>query len=166
MAQVLDVGGLIQKLAMVEEEGAAFYESLARRTGNEKIRKLAQMMMRAERMHRLAFLKLSAKLEARRAAAKPADKLTADFRRYILALIDHRIFLSPEQAATAAQNLADENEAIDMAIGFERDNILLLRECREIAGVEGRKLIDKFIEQEKTHIVALQKARAILSESA
>ncbi|MBI5116074.1 hypothetical protein HZA56_06340 [Candidatus Poribacteria bacterium] len=164
MPQTLDMGGLIKKLAMIEEEGVAFYASLARHTTNEKIRKLAGMMTRAEKIHQIAFLRLSAKIEARRGAVKPADKLSADFRQYILALIDHRIFLSPEQASVTAGNLTNEHEAVDMAIGFEKENILLLRECREIAGIEAKRLIDKFIEQEKRHIIALQKARVILSQ--
>ncbi|UCD57605.1 MAG: hypothetical protein JSV16_00410, partial [Candidatus Hydrogenedentota bacterium] len=115
--------------------------------------------------HQLRFENLSQNFERRRKTKRP-DKITADLRQYILALIDHRIFLTPGQARTAAANITDENEAVDMAIRFEKENILLLRECREIVRGGTRKLIETFIEQEKSHVRSLEKIRKELSKSA
>jgi rubrerythrin len=158
MAQALDVLGLVRKLALIENEGASFYESLAQHTASEKVRKLARTMARVERGHQQRFEDVAQKLEKRK-SAQPPDKLTASVRQYLLALIDHRIFLDPEQARILATTLNDENEAVDIAIRFEKENILLLAECREIVRGATRKLIERFIEQERAHIRSLQRIR-------
>lgn len=158
MAQALDVLGLVRKLALIEHEGASFYESLAQHATNEKIRKLALTMARVEKGHQQRFENVAQKLATRK-SAQPPDKLTASVREYLLALIDHRIFLDPEQARTLAATLKDENEAVDIAIRFEKENILLLGECREIVRGTTRKLIERFIEQERAHIRSLQRIR-------
>lgn len=165
MAGILDIAELVKKLALIEEEGVAFYESLAQHTGNEKIEKLARMMARVEKRHQTRFEKLSETLRKRK-AKKPSGKMDADLQGYILALIDHRIFNSPEHADTIAANLADENEAVDMAIQFEKENILLLLECREVVRGEERKLVERFIEQEKSHVLSLQEVRRQLAKMA
>ncbi|RJP15636.1 MAG: hypothetical protein C4520_19885 [Candidatus Abyssobacteria bacterium SURF_5] len=161
MAEVLDIIELIKKLALIEAEGVGFYRSLAEHAGDENIKKLARMMARAEENHRQGFIEVAEKLERRRKTARPS-KVTGDLRQYIIELIDHRIFLSPEQAATLARNVANLDEAVDMAIKFEKENILLLQECREIAAGTTRKIIDKIIQQERKHVIGLRKARVQL----
>ncbi len=163
MAQALDIVKLMEKLAAIEEEGVAFYESLAKHTKNGKVRKLAQMMTRVEKRHQLRFEEL-ARTASKRKKTKPLDEVTADVRQYIHALIDHRIFHTPEHAAKIAANLDDENEAVDMAVQFEKENILLLLECGSIARGEARKSIKTFIEQERAHIRSLQRLRRQLAK--
>ena len=163
MAQVLDIVKLMEKLAAIEEEGVAFYESLARHTKNEKIRKLARTMGRVEKRHQLRFEKL-AESASKGKKPKPLDDVTAGVRQYIHALIDYRIFHTPEHAAKIAANLDDENEAVDMAVQFEKENILLLLECGSIVRGEARKFIKTFIEQERAHIRSLQRLRRQLAK--
>jgi rubrerythrin len=155
----------IKKLALIEAEGVGFYRSLAEHADDERIKKLSRMMARAEESHRQGFEELAHLLERRKKSA-PSSKISADLRQYILALIDHRIFLSPEQAATLAKNVENLDEAVNVAIKFEKENILLLQECREISGGNTKKLLDTIIGQERKHIVGLQKAKQKLSRGA
>ncbi|GAB4348404.1 MAG: ferritin family protein [Candidatus Abyssubacteria bacterium] len=164
MAQILDIAGLVKKLVLIEAEGVAFYEALVEHTDNAKVKELARMMARAERGHKEGFEKLAKKLEGRRKTKTP-EGLEESIQRYILALIDHRIFLSPEQAATAAKNYPDLKSAVDMAIRFEKENILLLRECLDIVNRQEKKIIQMIIEEERAHILGLQRAAKELSTS-
>ncbi len=161
MAEVLDLVQLVRKLVLIESEGVGFYRSLAEHAGDERIRKLSSMMARAEQAHKEGFEKLAVTLEKRK-SKKPLSKISGEMRRYVLDLVDHRIFLSPEQAATLAQNVGDLNEAVDIAINFEKENILLLMECAQIASGSTRKFINLIIQQERKHIVGLRRARAHL----
>lgn len=163
MAEILDIVELVRTLASIEGEGVAFYKSLARHTKIAKVKKLSETMARVERRHQLRFEELSQSLEKKRKATS-SDKMNAELRQYFMALIDHRVFDNPEGAARIAKNLADGDEAVDIAIRFEKDNILLLLECKTIFRGEARKLIDTFIGQEKAHIRSLQKIRAQLAQ--
>jgi rubrerythrin len=149
---------------LIEQEGVAFYESLDKYTKNEKIKKLAKTLARVEKSHQKRFEQLSQDLEKRKRTKSPSA-MTPEIRQYLLALIDHRIFLSPDQARIAAENLADENEAVDLAVRFEKENILLLIECRELVRGAARKLIETFIGQEKAHVRSLEKIRKQLAQS-
>ena len=160
MTQALDIRELVRKLAEIEGEGVAFYESLAEHTGNDKIRKLARTLTRVEKVHQQRFEEI---LEGMGESKEPTDKTTAEVREYIHTLIDHRIFHTPEHAAKMAANLTDENEAIDIAMGFEKENILLLIECGTILSGEAREMVKTFIEQEKAHLRSLKKIREQLA---
>jgi rubrerythrin len=162
MAEILDIVELLGRLASIEGEGVAFYKSLAQHTQNAKVKKLGETLARVERRHQLRFEELSKSLEKKRKATS-SDKMDAELRQYFMTLIDHRVFDSPEGAATIAKNLADGDEAVDIAIRFEKDNILLLLECKTLFRGEARKLIDTFIGQEKEHIRSLQKIRTHLA---
>ncbi len=161
MVQALDIISLIEKLASIEEEGVAFYESLARHTENDKIGKLAHTMAGVEKRHQRRFEKLAQTMK-KNIATVAVDQVTASIRNYIHTLIDHRIFDSPEHASKLAKKLTDENEAVKMAIQFEKENILLLMECATITSGKTRAIIKTFIEQEKAHIRSLQRIGAQL----
>ena len=161
MSQALDIRKLVGRLALIESEGVAFYQSLAKHTENEKIRKLATTMAKVEKIHQQRFEKLHGNLAAEDEAP---DETTAEVREYIHALIDHRIFDSPEQAARLAANVTDENEAIDIAINFEKENILLLIECGTVLTGNDREMVKTFIKQEKEHVRSLGRIREHLAK--
>jgi len=160
MEQALDIRGLVERLAVIESEGVAFYRSLAKHTGNEKIKKLAATMAKVEKAHQERFENLAQNMAEEEA---PLDETTLEVREYIHALIDHRIFHTPEHAAKLAANITDENEAVAMAINFEKENILLLVECGTILSGDAREWVKKFIEQEKAHVLSLKRIREQLA---
>ena len=161
MSQALDIRKLVGSLALIESEGVAFYQSLAEHTENEKIRKLAVTMAKVEKIHQRRFEKLHGNLAAE---AEALDETTAEVREYIHALIGHRIFDTPEQAARLAANVTNENEAIDIAINFEKENILLLVECGAILTGDAREMVKTFVKQEKEHVRSLIGIREQLSK--
>jgi rubrerythrin len=162
MDQALDIRELVGWLAVIESEGVAFYQSLAKHAGNEKVRKLATTMAKVEKLHQQRFEKLRDNLPAE---AETLDETTAEVREYIQALINHRIFDTPEHAAKLAARITDENEAVDMAINFEKENILLLVECGAILRGDDREMVKTFVEQEKEHVRSLEKIRKQLAAS-
>lgn len=161
MEQALDIKKLVEKLASIESEGVAFYRSLAEHTGNEKIKKLAATMAKVERVHQKRFEELGRTMASEEG---PSGKEAAEVREYIHTLIDHRIFHTPEHAAKVAASMTDENEAVAMAINFEKENILLLVECGTILSGDAREMVKKFIKQEKDHVLSLKRIREKLAK--
>ena len=160
MEQVLDIRELVKRLGLIESEGVAFYQSLAKHTGNEKIRKLALTMAKVEAVHQRRFEELEQNMGKTEGSV---DDTTAEVREYIHTLIAHRIFHTPEHAAKLAASITDENEAIDIAINFEKENILLLLECGAILSGDARELVKTFVKQEKDHVLSLKRIREQLA---
>jgi rubrerythrin len=161
MDQALDIRELVRILASIESEGVAFYRSLAKHTGNEKIKKLAVTMAKVEKIHQERFEDLARNMAKEEG---PRDEAAAEVREYIHTLIDHRIFHTPEHAAKLAASMTDENEAVAMAINFEKENILLLVECGAILSGDARELVKTFIKQEKDHVLSLKRIREQLAK--
>ena len=92
------------------------------------------------------------------------SEAAAEVREYLHTLIDHRIFHTPEHAAKLAASITDENEAVAMAINFEKENILLLVECGAILSGDARELVKTFIKQEKDHVVSLKRIQKQLAK--
>jgi rubrerythrin len=161
MEQALDIRHLVKRLASIEGEGVAFYQSLAKHSRNEKIKKLALTMVKVEQSHQRRFEELERNMGN---VEDAANEITAEVREYIHTLIDHRIFHTPEHAAKLAASITDENEAIDMAINFEKENILLLFECGAILSGEARDMVKTFITQEKQHVISLKRIREQLAK--
>ncbi len=124
---------------------------------------LAKTMARVEKEHQTRFESLYRNLKNQKKAKAP-DEVADSVRQYVLSLIDCRIFHSPEHAEKIAKNLTNPNEAVDMAIRFEKENLLLLIECRAIVQGEAKKVVETFMLQEKDHIISLQKIRKTLEK--
>ena len=74
---------------------------------------------------------------------------------YFKALIDTKVFPDSSEGKNLTQELEDEIGAIHIAISIEKDNILYFQEIREFVPENEREIINKLINEEKTHILKL-----------
>jgi len=82
---------------------------------------------------------------------------------YMKALADERVFRKDIQPQDIARSLKTPNEALDVAIGFEKDSIIFLYEMREMVGESQSEAIEKLLTEEKTHIRKLSEMKASLA---
>jgi rubrerythrin len=54
-----------------------------------------------------------------------------------------------------AEELEDEEEALRMALGFEKDTLLFYYDLREMLPAKERETVDKIIREEKSHALRL-----------
>ena len=139
-----------QVAAQLEAAGREYYETIARETADEMIRKLCTRLARMEADHYRTFDQLRQQL-----ASRPASRpLSWDEIGYAQAMIDNRVSLDLDDAA----RLAREGMLVEIlkdAIQLEKDSILLYQEIRSAVDDADAAAIDEIIRQEKAHLVEL-----------
>ena len=132
----------------IEQSGAAFYDSLAQSTKNEKSRGMWQYLALEEKKHIEIFRRMLGSLSD----YAPPETYTEEYELYLRALIDSAVFRNDQAARAMAQKVDSEAEAIQIALRAEKDSILFYSNLRELVLRPQREAVDKVIEEEKSHL--------------
>ena len=144
----------------IERNGAAFYHSLAKSTGNEIAKGAYQYLAGEELKHIEVFQSMLGSV----ADYRPPETYTEEYDLYLRALIDSRVFTDDQTAYEMAQRVTSDAEAIQIAMGAEKDSILFYSEVRELVRRSDRELINKIIEEERSHLRQLSELKGSLSK--
>jgi len=151
---------LIDTAIGIERNGAAFYHSLAKSTGNEIAKGAYQYLAGEELKHIEVFQSMLGSV----ADYRPPETYTEEYDLYLRALIDSRVFTDDQTAYEMAQRVTSDAEAIQIAMGAEKDSILFYSEVRELVRRSDRELINKIIEEERSHLRQLSELKGSLSK--
>jgi rubrerythrin len=142
-------------LAMeLEDTGMVFYEALAAGVASRRVRDVCSRLALAERDHYTHFQHMRQQLSTARRQA-PLSPQEADFMQ---AIINQQVVPNPAEARriAAAGSVA---AMLELAVGMEKDSILLYEDLVEVASAEDALAIRKIIEEEKRHMQDLLTAR-------
>jgi rubrerythrin len=138
------------ELAMgIEDSGEAFYRAVAKKSQTLEVRVLFEDLADQEVLHRATFEKMGKEL---------GDDLLMgqeeweQYQEYLQATVQSALFEGPEKALAAAETVADENAAVRMAMGFEKETILFFYNVRDVVTGGRKEVIDRIIAQEKSHV--------------
>ncbi|MEN6302880.1 MAG: ferritin family protein [Armatimonadia bacterium] len=135
-----------------ERSGHTFYEAVAAAAKSDSVRKMMHYLAEAEQNHEDTFRKLRAGVGAYSAP----ETYAGEEQEYINALLQSRVMPDEETARRVVAEMTDDLQALDFALGFEKDTILFLYEMREIVPPAEQPQIDKLLQQEKAHVRLLQ----------
>ena len=139
----------------IERNGEEFYRSSAALASDADVKKLFEFLITQEQTHRETFENMRKDLPKKFSLPESFDPL-GEAAMYLKVLADSHIFNNPEAKKKVAAGLSDINEAIDFALAFEKDSILLFSQMREITYVElGKTQVDSIINEEKKHVIQL-----------
>ena len=143
----------------IERRGQAFYRALAAKAANPQVKELFAALAEEEKAHEDLFGRMLSGLEG----YQPPESYPGEYQEYVQALLDAHVFardLSPEELAGRA---AGPGEALDMAIGFEKDSLVLFYELRSLVPEQERAAVDNLIREEQRHIRQLAAQKRALA---
>jgi rubrerythrin len=143
---------VIEMGVQIEQKGFDFYMLLARRAKTSAFKQLYSWLADQEKQHIIIFENLRHILDN---SLLDGPYTFEEVSLYFRALIDSKVFPNNDDGNMLSDELNDEIGAIQIAITFEKDNILFFQEVRNMVDNEDRSIIDKLIEEEKTHIKQL-----------
>lgn len=159
MRELFNVAELVRIGVEDETSGVAFYEAMSRKTRNAKLREIFEGMAKEERYHKKRFEEMFESL-----GAKPAkEEYPGEYTEYLRTLTGTRAFPDPQAAATKAAEFASDAAAIDFAIQFERDTIILMNEMKGLLPESDSSVVNELIREEQSHLVELAEARKLAS---
>jgi rubrerythrin len=135
----------------IERNGKDFYEALAVQFKNPKVSESFSFLAREEEKHIAVFqgiLKKTAQYE-------PPQSYPGEYLAYMNALASDHIFTQKDKGKTTAQGIKTDKDAVDMALGFEKDSIIFYEGMKRIVPAYEQKIIDELIIQEQAHLSKL-----------
>ncbi len=136
----------------MEKSGIACYTQAAKSSRNSDVKGLYNVLVGDEKNHLQFFQKSK---ESQESTFSPGA-LDDEYPAYLKALVDSVVF-TPEKSseATNMAKVASEGQALDFALGMERDSILFYLEMKSLMSRTGKGSLEKIIREERSHLERL-----------
>jgi rubrerythrin len=134
----------------IEKNGKAFYERASENAKNPKAKEIFKFLAGEEDKHISAFQHLIKDKDTSDSETYPDE-----YAEYLKNLADMNVFVKKDTGAGIADKAKNETEVIDLAIGFEKDSILLFHEMEKVISKTGYKTVEELIKQEQKHVSVL-----------
>ena len=157
---MLSAGELIEVALGIERNGVVYYSSLGELSRDPSLKEAYGGLADMERKHIDIFQCLLGSLSGYQPTR--AGESDEEYQRYLEALIDSIVFTDDEVARKMARDARSPAEAIQMALGAEKDSILFYLEMRDFVSKNDRPAIDSVIKEEKSHVRELSRLKGQL----
>jgi rubrerythrin len=147
---------IVQMAVQTEQNGYAFYNAAAQAAQSGRVRELLQGLAQAEQEHEQTF---RAMLDVT-AESGPPEEYPGQKSAYIQALLDSRVLPDAEAGKAVLAEMTQDVEALDFAIGFEKDTILFMYEMRDMVPERQASTVDRLIAEERSHVRQLTELKS------
>ena len=142
-------GSELVKVAIgIENNGLAYYETLAESASNDTARDIFKHLADQESIHAKIFGDMMSTVSD----YKPQESMTEEYGEYMKALTESAVFTDEDAAREIARNVSNTVEAISIGLRAEKDSILFYLEMHSLIRPSEREVVDRIIEEEKVHM--------------
>lgn len=136
----------------LEKNGEAFYRAVARKVDSPDVRALFEALADQEAAHYRVFQKLAHSI---REQPFMTDEEWDMYQGYLDATVQSAFFEGADKALAAADEAEDEEQALRMAIGFEKETMLFFHDLYDRVPDKGKDTVEKVIAEERRHVQRL-----------
>jgi len=141
---------LIEVALGIERNGIAYYGALSESTIDASLKGTFNDLANMERRHMAIFQNM---LDSVGRYQPPyLGESGQEYELYLRALVDSAVFADDKVALQMAQRASSPGEAIQIAMGAEKDSILFYKEMRDLVPERERPIVDGIINEEKSHL--------------
>jgi len=95
---------------------------------------------------------------------RPPETYTEEYDLYLRSLVDSAVFSDDQVAREMAQKVGSAAEAIQLALGAEKDSILFYSEMRDVVRQSDGEVINEIIGEERSHLRQLSDLKKSLGK--
>jgi rubrerythrin len=147
---VLSGSELVEVALGIERNGIAYYGALSESTIDATLKSTFRDLAGMERKHIEIFQKMLTSVGKYQPPYLGEGE--QQYELYLKALVDSAVFADDKVALEMARAVSSPGEAIQIAIGAEKDSILFYNEMRELVPERQRSIVDEIICEEKSHL--------------
>ena len=151
---------LIDIAINIEHSGIAFYDIMTRSAENEVARIAFKYLADMERQHVETFRDMLGEADKYQLAGTRDE----DYAGYVKSLVDSAVFSEDALNSELADKVSNDIDAVELAMGAEKDSILFYYEVRELMHQHDQSAVTRIIAEEKTHLRQLSMLKKKLSE--
>jgi len=142
---------IIEVAIQIERNGSTFYRSLAESLEQKDIKDLFTHLADEEEEHIKSFQALYDSFKE----YKPNNSDEEEYYAYIKSLSDRNVFTKKEGIDEIIKKIKGKEDALNMAMGFEKDSIIFFTEIHDLVKRTDKIAIDALIRQEREHLKKL-----------
>jgi len=158
MASVFAGSEIVELGVQIEKNGKDFYDILVKKTKNEKAKGIFNYLASEEDSHIITFQKILGSVQK----YEPKEAYPQDYFAHMNSLANAHIFTKKNKGEEIAKKTKTDIEAIEIAIGFERDSILFYEGMKKVVPESDRNTIDALIKEEQKHLERLSEFKKYL----
>ena len=143
----------------IERRGITFYDIMARSTKNAIASEVFKYLGDMERDHIRTFQGILAEADKYQFLETPTGEYTA----YLQALVDSAVFTDDLVTSEMATKVSSDIEAMELAIGAEKDSILFYYEMKDLMPQRAQPTVNKIVAEEKSHLRQLSELKKKLA---
>jgi rubrerythrin len=155
VSSVLSAAELIELAKGIEKRGVAFYDVMSRSASEALTREVFDYLTGMERQHIVIFEGMLTKADR----SKPAGVRPKEEADYLQALMENAVFTGDLAASEMAGSVSSDLDAIELAIGAEKDSIIFYYEMRDRMKTTAQTTLERVISEEKGHLQRLSELR-------
>jgi len=155
-------GELIDIAIGIERRGIAFYDIMSKSTDNAAARDVFLHLANMEREHIEIFQDMLGEADMYPPAEVSTDE--DEYADYLQTLVDNAVFTDDMLTSEMATQADSDIQALELAIGAEKDSILFYYEMRDLMPPQAHTKINKIIAEEKSHLRGLSELKKKLKE--
>ena len=148
----LKAADVVEMAMNLEKSGEVYYRAVAAKMESTEVKALFEDLADQEVKHYQVFAKLA---KGVRGQPIMLDEEWDQYQAYLGATVQSALFEGPDKALAAAAQVADSEEALRAAIGFEKETMLFFHDLREVASDVDQEVIGRIIAEEKRHLKRL-----------
>ena len=148
---------VVDQALQTEKLGYQFYTTMIQRFEKEEdMKKLFAFLAKEEVHHEKTFAEMLAQLKD----AEPVN--WEDAEQYLRAIVESEFFLGKNKALPSMEHVKTVEDAVDFAIEFEKQTVLYFHGLKD--WVKEKEIVDRIIDEEKKHIMQLNKFKSDLKK--
>jgi rubrerythrin len=148
---------ILEMAIQTEKLGYQFYTGMSEKFKNDEgLVRLFTTLATKEKVHEKTFTNLKDIVAKHGTDPVQWEEVTT----YMRAFVESEFFLGKGKSLPSMDHLKTVQEAVKFALGFEKETLLYFMELRTI--VREKEVVDEIINEEKSHIMWLDKFRNAL----
>lgn len=151
MWKIFQASEIVEFAVRIEQNGYAYYNGLESIVKNPAVKELITHLKEEEQRHETLFREFLSDLTP----ANPRETYEGEYEEYIKALVDNHVFAAKDSAEKALAQIQNEVDALNLAMGFEKDSILFFLELKDMVSEKDQRVVEQLIQEEKTHLKKL-----------
>jgi rubrerythrin len=148
---------VVDQALQTERLGYQFYTTMIQTFEKEEgMRKLFSILAHEEKQHEKTF-------EGMLALVKDEEPVNwEEAEQYLRAIVESEFFLGKNKALPSMEHVKTVVDAVDFALEFEKQTFLYFNGLKD--WVKEKEIVDKIIDEEKKHIMYLNKFKSGLGK--
>jgi rubrerythrin len=136
----------------IEINGRCFYDGIADKSRSVEARKVFRFLAGEENKHIEDFKKILDSV----INYEPVESYPQEYFSYMNSMVSRVVFTQDGKGEEIAKTTTSDRQAIELAIGFEKDSIEFYEGMKRMIPEHDKRLLDELIAQEHDHIKKLQ----------